>query len=226
MPGAGAPLAGSPFPAMPPGGSPLPWSGYAQAALDQWFNAFRPFVSASAANADGRPAATAKNARAAASDEATEGSRTIASSWQSYAGPRWNTGSMHGSARSSRRTCCASAATSTSSTSDPGKPPVLVFEYDMVLDGREFERPANYALVRIRPPAGYPATDPNKRPFVVIDPRAGHGPGIGGFKMDSEIGIALQARPSVLFRDVLSRADAGPDHRSGVRPPRSRSCRR
>ena len=73
-----------------------------------------------------------------------------------------------------------------------GKPPVLVFEYDMVLDGREFERPANYALVKLRVPAGYPATDPNKRPFVVIDPRAGHGPGIGGFKMDSEIGIALK----------------------------------
>ena len=28
--------------------------------------------------------------------------------------------------------------------------------------------------------------------FVVIDPRAGHGPGIGGFKIDSGIGIALK----------------------------------
>ena len=28
---------------------------------------------------------------------------------------------------------------------------------------------------------------------MVIDPRAGHGPGIGGFKIDSEIGIALKA---------------------------------
>src|SRR6185369_746808 len=37
-----------------------------------------------------------------------------------------------------------------------------------------------------------PPTDPKKRPFVVIDPRAGHGPGIGGFKIDSEIGIALK----------------------------------
>ena len=27
---------------------------------------------------------------------------------------------------------------------------------------------------------------------MVIDPRAGHGPGIGGFKIDSEIGIALK----------------------------------
>ena len=73
-----------------------------------------------------------------------------------------------------------------------GNPPVLVFDYETVLDGRELPRPANYALVRIKPPAGCPKPDAAKRPFVVIDPRAGHGPGIGGFKMDSEIGIALQ----------------------------------
>ena len=35
--------------------------------------------------------------------------------------------------------------------------------------------------------------DLTKRPFVVVDPRAGHGPGIGGFKADSEIGVALNA---------------------------------
>ena len=74
----------------------------------------------------------------------------------------------------------------------PSKPPVLAFDYDMVLDGRSSPSPANYALVRIKPGADHPPTDPNKRPFVVIDPRAGHGPGIGGFKIDSEIGIALK----------------------------------
>lgn len=73
-----------------------------------------------------------------------------------------------------------------------GKPPVLVFEYEMVMDGRELDEPCNYALVRILPPQGCAPTDPARRPFVVIDPRAGHGPGIGGFKMDSEIGIALK----------------------------------
>lgn len=72
-----------------------------------------------------------------------------------------------------------------------GKPPVLVFDYEMVLDGRELERPANYALVRIVPPEGC-VTDPKKRPIVVVDPRAGHGPGIGGSKIDSEIGLALR----------------------------------
>ncbi|TCP11345.1 uncharacterized protein DUF3141 [Crenobacter luteus] len=73
-----------------------------------------------------------------------------------------------------------------------GKPPVLVFDYEIIVDGRTLARPANYALAAIKAPDGCPATDPKKRPFVVIDPRAGHGPGIGGFKMDSEIGIALQ----------------------------------
>src|SRR5690242_12676196 len=73
-----------------------------------------------------------------------------------------------------------------------GKPPVLVFEHEMILDGRTLERPVNYFLVRIVPPAGT-RQDPRKRPFVVVDPRAGHGPGIGGFKVDSEIGVALRA---------------------------------
>jgi pimeloyl-ACP methyl ester carboxylesterase len=72
-----------------------------------------------------------------------------------------------------------------------GQPPVLVFDYEMILDGRTLDRPANYALVRILPPPDCPA-DAKKRPFVVIDPRAGHGPGIGGSKIDSEIGIALR----------------------------------
>ena len=58
-----------------------------------------------------------------------------------------------------------------------------------------------------------------RRPFVVVDPRAGHGPGIGGFKADSEIGVALQGRPSLLFRRLPARSDARPDHR-GHRPRR------
>jgi pimeloyl-ACP methyl ester carboxylesterase len=73
-----------------------------------------------------------------------------------------------------------------------GKPPVLVFDYDVIMDGRTLPEPANYALVRIKPPDGHP-TEPKKRPIVVIDPRAGHGPGVGGSKIDSEIGIALRA---------------------------------
>jgi hypothetical protein len=73
-----------------------------------------------------------------------------------------------------------------------GKPPVLAFDHELVLDGRTLERPVNYFLVRILPPAST-LEDSRKRPFVVIDPRAGHGPGIGGSKLDSEIGVALRA---------------------------------
>ena len=70
-------------------------------------------------------------------------------------------------------------------------PHVLGFDAELILDGRELARPVNYLLVRIVPPEGM-TTDPSKRPFVVVDPRAGHGPGIGGMKDDSEIGAALK----------------------------------
>jgi hypothetical protein len=46
-----------------------------------------------------------------------------------------------------------------------------VFGYETVLDAREFERPANYALLRVKPEPGM-KVDPAKRPFVVVDPRA------------------------------------------------------
>ena len=71
-------------------------------------------------------------------------------------------------------------------------PHVLSFDAELVLDGRTFERPVNYGLVRIKPPRGV-VLDPRKRPFVVVDPRAGHGPGIAGFKADSELGVAMRA---------------------------------
>jgi hypothetical protein len=79
-----------------------------------------------------------------------------------------------------------------------GLPPVLHFAYEMVLDARTFERPVNYALVRITPPAGV-TVDPTRRPYIIIDPRAGHGPGIGGFKDDSQVGVALAAGHPVYF---------------------------
>ena len=79
-----------------------------------------------------------------------------------------------------------------------GLPPVLHFEYEVVMDGRSLERPVNYALLRIVPPAGV-AVDERKRPYVIIDPRGGHGPGIGGFKDDSQVGVALHAGHPVYF---------------------------
>jgi pimeloyl-ACP methyl ester carboxylesterase len=89
-----------------------------------------------------------------------------------------------------------------------GCPPVLVFRYETVLDGRTFPRPVNYALVRILPEPGMPGTDAGLRPFVIIDPRAGHGAGIGGFKSDSQVGVALRRGHPVyfviFFRDPVS----------------------
>jgi pimeloyl-ACP methyl ester carboxylesterase len=79
-----------------------------------------------------------------------------------------------------------------------GLPPVLHFDYEMVMDGRHFERAVNYALVRIKPPQGV-RVDKKLRPYIVIDPRAGHGPGIGGFKDDSQVGEALRAGHPVYF---------------------------
>jgi len=81
-------------------------------------------------------------------------------------------------------------------------PHVLSFGAEVVADGRQMERPVNYGLVRIEPPPGV-ATDPKKRPFIVVDPRAGHGPGIGGFKADSEIGVALKAGHPCYFIGFL-----------------------
>ena len=79
---------------------------------------------------------------------------------------------------------------------------VLEFASEPVLDGRELERPVNYGLVRIIPPKSV-TIDPKLRPFVVIDPRAGHGPGIGGFKAESEIGVALKAGHPCYFVGFL-----------------------
>ena len=81
-------------------------------------------------------------------------------------------------------------------------PHVLDYEAELVLDGRRLERPVNYALTRIVPAEGVDI-DPLKRPFVVVDPRAGHGPGIGGFKADSEIGVAMKAGHPAYFIGFL-----------------------
>jgi pimeloyl-ACP methyl ester carboxylesterase len=81
-------------------------------------------------------------------------------------------------------------------------PHVLTFDVELVLDGRSLARPVNYGLVRIVPPKGT-VIDPRKRPFIVFDPRAGHGPGIGGMKHDSEIGVALKAGHACYFVGFL-----------------------
>jgi pimeloyl-ACP methyl ester carboxylesterase len=89
-----------------------------------------------------------------------------------------------------------------------GLPPVLHFDYHMVLDGRGLPQPVNYALVRIVPPQGI-VIDDGSRPYVIIDPRAGHGPGIGGFKDDSQVGVALREGHPVYFVIFFPEPEAG-----------------
>src|SRR5262245_9925385 len=81
-------------------------------------------------------------------------------------------------------------------------PNALDYEVELVLSGKTLDRPANYGLVRVIPPAGV-EIDPRRRPFVIVDPRAGHGPGIGGFKADSEIGVAFKAGHPCYFVGFL-----------------------
>ena len=75
---------------------------------------------------------------------------------------------------------------------------MLHFDYETVVDGRKLARPVNYAMVRIVPPEGV-TVDAKRRPYLIIDPRAGHGPGIGGFKDDSQVGVALREGHPVYF---------------------------
>jgi hypothetical protein len=87
-------------------------------------------------------------------------------------------------------------------------PNVLTFGAELVRDGRTLPRAVNYALVRITPPDGV-VIDPTKPPFIVVDPRAGHGPGIGGMKAESEIGEALAAGHACYFIGFFPEPVAG-----------------
>ena len=105
-----------------------------------------------------------------------------------------------------------------------GQPPVLGFNYEVIMDAREFEAPAGFALARIinrrktdrrtkkRKKQNFKHekrenitleqefTDTKtKRPLIIFDPRAGHGAGIGGSKEASEVGMALSFGHEVYF---------------------------
>ncbi|WP_332117640.1 DUF3141 domain-containing protein [Azorhizobium caulinodans] len=85
---------------------------------------------------------------------------------------------------------------------------VLSFDHDVLVSGRALPRPINYFLSRIVPPPGV-KVDPDKRPVVVVDPRAGQGPGIGGFKTQSEIGEALANGHPVYFIGFSAQPEPG-----------------
>lgn len=81
---------------------------------------------------------------------------------------------------------------------EAGCPPVLIYDYEVVMDGADLPYPSNYMLLKITPPDGVTVND-TRRPYIIIDPRAGHGPGIGGFKADSQVGVALREGHPVYF---------------------------
>ncbi len=79
-----------------------------------------------------------------------------------------------------------------------GYPLLLKFPYETLIDGRDLPCPVNYSLLKIIPEADQPV-DKERAPVIVIDPRGGHGAGIGGFKQDSAVGESLRAGHPTYF---------------------------
>jgi hypothetical protein len=71
-------------------------------------------------------------------------------------------------------------------------PNVLSSVAELIAHSRELQRPVNYTLVRVIPSKDV-EIDVKHRPLIVGDPPAGHGPAIGRFKADSEMGVAMEA---------------------------------
>jgi pimeloyl-ACP methyl ester carboxylesterase len=82
--------------------------------------------------------------------------------------------------------------------STAGMPPVLDFEYEVIMDGLEMTPATNYMLLKITPPKGTKIYA-DRAPIIIIDPRAGHGAGIGGFKPQSQVGDGFEDGHQVYF---------------------------
>ena len=110
-----------------------------------------------------------------------------------------------------------------------GKPPVLHFDYETVLDGRTLERPVNYALVRIVPPEG---VDGRREAPSLRHHRPARRPRPGHRRLQGRFAGRRRAarRPPGVLRDLLSRARARPDaarrvrRRAGVRAQGARAA--
>lgn len=119
------------------------------------------------------------------------------------------------------------------------QPPVISFKYEIIMDGRTFDKPVNYALTRIVERRGdekrrkeaqekrdrdkriladrrnlevtplAASDETDKRPIIIIDPRSGSAPGIAGSKKNSEIGMALQAGHPVYYIIFFPRPEKG-----------------
>jgi hypothetical protein len=126
---------------------------------------------------------------------------TIAHSWLEYATDAWQRGVLYLDLLRRRGNEEKEITARPMAT-------VLSFDHELVMSGRSLRKPINFALARIVPPRGV-EIDPCKRPVVVIDPRAGQGPGIGGFKAQSEIGDALAAGHPVYFIGFTANPEPG-----------------
>ena len=129
---------------------------------------------------------------------------------------RWSTPSTPGSARSCSSTSCASAPHRPRSTRRRPPRTCSTTRPSSCVDGRSLERPVNYALTRIVPSEGVDI-DPLKRPFVVVDPRAGPRSGHRRLQGRQRDRRGDEGRPPLLFRRLPARSRARPDHR-GHRP--------
>ena len=78
---------------------------------------------------------------------------------------------------------------------------VLIYDSELVMRGDQLPHPVNYSLLRVIPPEGVEIDD-RKRPVFVIDPRAGQGPGIGGFKQFERDRRGIQGRAPRLLRGL------------------------
>ena len=92
-------------------------------------------------------------------------------------------------------------------------PHVLQYAAELIIDGRKLDEPVNYALVRIIPPKDV-EIDLDRRPFIVVDPRAGHGPGIGGVQGGQRNRRCDESGSSLLFHRLPARADARTNDRT------------
>ncbi|WP_454863455.1 DUF3141 domain-containing protein [Pseudomonas hormoni] len=79
-----------------------------------------------------------------------------------------------------------------------GYPLLLKFDHETLIAGEDLLRPVNYSLLQILAGPGQ-RLDSKKQPVIIIDPRGGHGSGIGGFKQDSVIGESLRAGHPTYF---------------------------
>ncbi|MGF6706026.1 DUF3141 domain-containing protein [Pseudomonas frederiksbergensis] len=79
-----------------------------------------------------------------------------------------------------------------------GYPLLLKFNHETLVAGEDLPRAVNYSLLQILGGPGQ-QIDSKKQPVIIIDPRGGHGSGIGGFKQDSVIGESLRAGHPTYF---------------------------